>query len=399
MDSTTQNTGSNADDSCHDPGKMFIGGLNWQTTPESLREYFNKFGEIAECMVMRDPVTKRSRGFGFVTYRDPASVDKVLATGPHELDTKMIDPKVAFPRRPNAQQQQPKMITKTKKIFVGGLSANTTVDDVKSYFLQFGMIEDVQLMFDKATQRHRGFSFVTFEDEEVVDKVCEIHFHEINSKMVECKKAQPKEVMMIQNAKTADLSALKLGYFAAGIPAYTAALGGRGYFPGYYLPSAAGFPGYPGYPPAASPTDARAQTAAAIYEYVGGAPGHLTSAVARSEPSPIPLSNSPLPRDQFMHRTGPVAELSLGGPAAALTSGGILSVANTYHSLYGPAATSPASSRGFPQANSPGAMDMYSSSQDSIAGYVQAASPQPASGFPASLAGTLIPAAFQNGFH
>lgn len=61
-----------------------------------------------------------------------------------------------------------------------------------------------------------------------------------------------------------------------------------------------------------------------------------------------------------------------------VTSGGVLSVMNSYGQSYGPP-TSPANSRGFPPANSPGALDMYNSSQDSV-GYVQAASPQP-SGF------------------
>jgi len=246
----------------NDPGKMFIGGLSWQTSPESLREYFSKYGEITEVMVMKDPTTRRSRGFGFVTFSDPAAVDKVLAQGTHELDGKKIDPKVAFPRRAH-----PKMVTRTKKIFVGGLSAPTTIEDVRTYFEQFGPIEDAMLMFDKQTNRHRGFGFVTFQNEDVVDKVCEIHFHEINNKMVECKKAQPKEVMLPANlAKTRastrgasyDLM-WSLGALPDGFPAITfPGQGFRGYGYGLPYPTVIGnYTATPGFGPPTSPSNPR----------------------------------------------------------------------------------------------------------------------------------------------
>lgn len=77
---------------------------------------------------------------------------------------------------------------------MGGVSQDTSAEEVKSYFGQFGKVEETVMLMDQQTKRHRGFGFVTFDNEEIVDRVCEIHFHTIKNKKVECKKAQPKEI-------------------------------------------------------------------------------------------------------------------------------------------------------------------------------------------------------------
>uniref|UniRef100_A0A3B1J4D9 Musashi RNA binding protein 2 n=1 Tax=Astyanax mexicanus TaxID=7994 RepID=A0A3B1J4D9_ASTMX len=267
----SQATSGSPNDTQHDPG---------------LRDYFSKFGEIRECMVMRDPTTKRSRGFGFVTFADAASVDKVLAQPHHELDSKTVCLSVFLSLQ---------MVTRTKKIFVGGLSANTVVEDVKQYFEQFGKVEDAMLMFDKTTNRHRGFGFVTFENEDVVEKVCEIHFHEINNKMVECKKAQPKEVMFPPGTRgrarglpyTMDAFMLGMGMLSYPNIVATYGRGYTGFAPSYSYQ----FPGFPA--TAYGPVAAAATLAAA-----------RGSGTNPPRPGGFPGANSP----------GPVADLY--GPAS-----------------------------------------------------------------------------------
>ena len=48
--------------------KIFVGGLPYHTTDESLREFFQQFGDIEEAVVITDRQTGKSRGYGFVSF-------------------------------------------------------------------------------------------------------------------------------------------------------------------------------------------------------------------------------------------------------------------------------------------------------------------------------------------
>jgi cold-inducible RNA-binding protein len=58
--------------------KLFVGGLAWATTDDSLRDAFAQFGEVTESKVIMDFQTGRSRGFGFVTFADEAAADQAI---------------------------------------------------------------------------------------------------------------------------------------------------------------------------------------------------------------------------------------------------------------------------------------------------------------------------------
>ena len=56
----------------------------------SMLQYFAQYGEVVDCVVMKNQQTGKSRGFGFVTFKDPACLDLVLSSGPHTLDGRQV---------------------------------------------------------------------------------------------------------------------------------------------------------------------------------------------------------------------------------------------------------------------------------------------------------------------
>nr|GMD84373.1 glycine-rich RNA-binding protein-like [Ipomoea batatas] len=71
--------------------RCFVGGLAWATTERTLDDAFGQYGEILESKIINDRETGRSRGFGFVTFKDEHAMrDAIEAMNGQSLDGRNI---------------------------------------------------------------------------------------------------------------------------------------------------------------------------------------------------------------------------------------------------------------------------------------------------------------------
>ena len=77
--------------------KMFVGGLSLDTDQGSMREYFSQYGDIDDCVMVRDGVTQKSRGFAFPVLSTLKGLEDCLKDKPHTLDGKEAKAKKAVP--------------------------------------------------------------------------------------------------------------------------------------------------------------------------------------------------------------------------------------------------------------------------------------------------------------
>ena len=198
--------------------KLFVGGLQEPTTDKSLKEYFSQFGEIVEAVVKFNRVTGGPRGYGFVAVRG-AEVAEAICAREHQLDGYGIQaPTLAKNRGPSGASANadgsagwsgrgrrgrpsdraggaPREAASQFKVFVGGLSHDTTIESFREFFEKFGALEDSIIMHDHVTNRPRGFGFVTYTSADSVTNLLQSNFHELNGRRVEVKLAVPRESM------------------------------------------------------------------------------------------------------------------------------------------------------------------------------------------------------------
>lgn len=180
--------------------------------------------------IKRDRNTGNPRGFGFVVMRTEEMVDLLMRDNrEHKLHNHNITVRKAVTNGVPTNQQKPAAYAEEKpayhhqeeqhyddystgdlpprdsyqrkessiesaKLFVGGLSWESTEEIIGRYFDRFGDVASVRIMRHPSTGVARGFAFVEFKNDDTVDIVLQNKPHEIDKKIVDVKRAAAKGV-------------------------------------------------------------------------------------------------------------------------------------------------------------------------------------------------------------
>ncbi|KAL3526783.1 hypothetical protein ACH5RR_011439 [Cinchona calisaya] len=166
--------------------KLVVLGIPWEVDTDGLREYMTKFGELEDCIVMKERSTGRSRGFGYVTFVTVEDAKAALSSE-HFLGNRMLEVKIATPKE---EMRAPSK--KVTRIFVARIPPSVSEAAFRSYFVKYGDITDLYMPKDPSTKSHRGIGFVTFAIAESVDDLM-AETHELGGSTIVVDRATPKE--------------------------------------------------------------------------------------------------------------------------------------------------------------------------------------------------------------
>lgn len=193
---------------------IFVGDLSNEVNDEVLLQAFSAFGSVSEARVMWDMKTGRSRGYGFVAFRDRNDADKALTSMDGEwLGSRAIRCNWANQKGQPSMQQQQTMIqmgmTPTTPFaqhhqfptngaqsyetvvaqtpawqttcYVGNLTPYTTQNDLVPLFQNFGYVTETRFQSD------RGFAFVKMDTHEnAAMAICQLNGYQVNGRPLKC---------------------------------------------------------------------------------------------------------------------------------------------------------------------------------------------------------------------
>ncbi|KGN48031.2 RNA-binding protein 24-A [Cucumis sativus] len=141
--------------------KVFVGGLAWETQSETMRRYFEQFGEILEAVVITDKNTGRSKGYGFVTFRDPESARRACADPTPIIDGRRANCNLASLGRPRPPLSYGTGRLRQPAVYVGGMQPNRG-----TYIGNFGYQQPVSYAYQQGLA-YPPYGYATYGPEYV----------------------------------------------------------------------------------------------------------------------------------------------------------------------------------------------------------------------------------------
>ncbi|GKV33372.1 hypothetical protein SLEP1_g41892 [Rubroshorea leprosula] len=139
--------------------KVFVGGLAWETQSETMRRYFEQFGEILEAVVITDKNTGRSKGYGFVTFRDPEAARRACADAAPVIDGRRANCNLASLGRPRPPVPYGRF--RPPSPYIGGVQAGRG-----NYFGNFGYQQPLSYSYQQGVM-YPPYGYATYGPEYV----------------------------------------------------------------------------------------------------------------------------------------------------------------------------------------------------------------------------------------
>ncbi|XP_027076575.1 UBP1-associated protein 2B-like [Coffea arabica] len=170
--------------------KIFIHGLSWDTTNETLISAFQNFGEIESSNVVLDKATGKAKGYAFVTFKTRKSALKALKQPNMVLNNRLVVWQLASLGPPSTSGQlEGNGNLSGRKIYVSNVQSDVSAERLRAFFAKFGEIESGPMGFDVQTGKFKGYALFVYRNVEGAKNALEEPYKVFEGRELHCQKA------------------------------------------------------------------------------------------------------------------------------------------------------------------------------------------------------------------